>query len=100
MSDLGTLLNQLNDLKLQLSAANDLPCLCCGTKQAILNGLISTDRPLSLSEVDMIMTDQPMTPCLKCQQINSLKPQFVALQQQIDQAINTTYGVSENPFNL
>jgi hypothetical protein len=100
MSDLGTLLDQLNALKLQIFSANQLPCLCCQTKQAILNGLVSIDRPLGLSEVDMIMTGQCMIPCSRCEQLALLQPQFMSLQQQADQAINTTYGVTENPFNL
>ena len=97
MSDLQTLLDQLNVLKVSMFALQSSPCECCMYKRNLLNGLKLPDISLTTADVDKVMTDNFPT-CTKCQQCAILRPQLEDMKQQVSQAINTQYSVESNPF--
>jgi hypothetical protein len=102
MSDLATLLTQFNDTKNQILSIDGLPCQCCRLRCAILNGLCSYDRPLSLQEVDDCVNHIQPAQCSKCQQMATLQATFTSQRQQVYDAINTTYSIQpeDNPFKI
>lgn len=99
MSYLQTLLDQLNVLKTQIFQLKSSTCVCCDYKNNIKRGLISLDMQLSIEDINVVMTNTQIQ-CVKCEQLAILRPQLIALQQQVSESINTTYSVTENPFLL
>jgi len=100
MSNLATLVSELNDLKKRIVFANSLPCSCCQMCDAVKMGLITYDRPMDVTEIDNVIKEVPPMECEKCALIDVLMPLSKVLEQQVYFEINRMYGLTpeQNPF--
>jgi hypothetical protein len=100
--DLSLLLSQLNSLKIQMNDVLCMPCECCDLKRVVLNGLVTYDRPLGLTEVDHIMNGIPCPTCDHCTQLGIVKPLYDDKKQEVYDAMNIIYEKTyqTNPFKV
>ena len=100
--DLSLLLSQLNALKIQMNDVFCTPCECCDMKVIVLNSLLTYDRPLSLSDVDHIMSGVHCPTCDHCTQLAIVVPLYDAKKQEVYDALNIIYDKTPetNPFKI
>ena len=100
--DLLTLLNELNALKIQMNEVICTTCVCCDKKRNTLNGLLTYDQALLLSDVDHIMEDTPCPTCDHCTKFAIIKPLYDVKKQEVYDAMNIIYErtYQTNPFKI
>ena len=101
MTDLPTLITQLNNCKLQLNAliADSSSCICMSRDQ-ILNGLVDLNNTtLTVQSIENVINNVP-TDCTYCVNVDNLKCQLEDLKSKVYDQINVNYSLTKenNPF--
>lgn len=94
MSDLSTLLAQLNQLKTQIKTTESDCSNCCCRRHQIIQNSMNNDYNVTENDISLLLACNGQ--CQHCSDLAALKSQLDPLKQQINALITSTYG--SNPF--